>query len=114
MAVIEYKRAGFCTTRFGETMIFNKLIMYYLCTVSIKKTIEFSLFFIFFNFFLFSSLQNIHQQQPRNHHERTRSSPSSLHDNEGRISPRYETPPGTPPPPYCGGVADKVIASNAY
>jgi hypothetical protein len=45
-------------------------------------------------------------------HERTRSSPSSLTDfveetsaeawAAGRISPRYETPPGTPPPPYSG------------
>jgi hypothetical protein len=46
-------------------------------------------------------------------HERTQSSPSSLVDAdcylhegggpEGRISPRYETPPGTPPPPYQVG-----------
>ena len=45
------------------------------------------------------------------HHERTRSSPSSLHNNEGRISPRYETPPGTPPPPYY---VEKVIVSLNY
>ena len=55
------------------------------------------------------------------HHERTKSSPSSLQEfdlsplkgespgwgrHEGRVSPRYETPPGTPPPPYYG--ASKV------
>ena len=43
------------------------------------------------------------QAEPNHHHQRTRSSPiidelSLVH--HGRISPRYETPPGTPPPPY--------------
>ena len=52
-------------------------------------------------------------------HERTRSSPSSLTDFTeetsaerwgavGRISPRYETPPGTPPPPYSGGQRENL------
>ena len=42
-------------------------------------------------------------------HVRTQSSPSSLIDSDGhldaggRVSPRYETPPGTPPPPYQVG-----------
>ena len=26
----------------------------------------------------------------------------------GRISPRYETPPGTPPPPYSGGQRENL------
>ena len=63
-------------------------------------------------------LQEQIQQQPHqpvadllHHHERTRSSPSSLLHDEGRISPRYETPPGTPPPPYHG---EKVIETIVY
>lgn len=70
------------------------------------------------------STQSSHDYLPTPQHSRTRSSPSSLNEvqatmltdpvtNEpifgeiGRVSPRYETPPGTPtgppgtpPPPY--------------
>ena len=92
-----------------------------------------SRFLLIFIIFLFKlsgnigtdiSTQSSHDYLPPPQHSRTRSSPSSLNEmkatlltdpvtNEpifgeiGRVSPRYETPPGTPtgppgtpPPPY--------------
>ena len=51
-------------------------------------------------------------QHQANFHARTQSSPSSLVDYSGRISPRYETPPGTPPPPYQGADDSRALVSN--
>lgn len=71
------------------------------------------------------------------HHERTKSSPTSLIDfsesngassssfnldssrawfgfgrRDGRVSPRYETPPGTPPPPYRDRVESPMVIGS--
>ncbi|XP_059087726.1 uncharacterized protein LOC131884098 isoform X3 [Tigriopus californicus] len=70
------------------------------------------------------------------HHERTKSSPTSLMDfsesngassslnldssrgwfgfgrRDGRVSPRYETPPGTPPPPYRDRIESPMVIGS--
>ena len=79
------------------------------------------------------------EQLPPPHHPRTRSSPSPLTENLlstqikdpdtnepifmeiGRISPRYETPPGsptgppgTPPPPYTTNVNFGTVGNHKH
>ncbi len=95
--------------------VFKKVSHFWLVLVKIIHHYKFF-------FPLFQNLSSASLLAPK--HERTRSSPSSLTDfveetsaeawAAGRISPRYETPPGTPPPPYSGGQRFNPEVSSSF